>query len=65
MSHGEKQIPHKKPPLIKNIDDTELSSIGIQQALDIGNQLGLNLFAINFSENKIFQVHLLERFKQV
>ena len=54
MNHVEKQIPHEKPTLIKNIDDTELSSIGIQQALDIGNQLGLNLFGINFSEINIF-----------
>ena len=54
MSNGEKQISSEKPPLIKNSDDIELSPIGIQQALDIGNQLALNLFGINFSEINIF-----------
>ena len=60
MSHGEKQIPHEKPPLIKNIDDTELSWIGIQQTLDIDNHLQLIFQKLIF-----LQVHLLEQFKQV
>ena len=54
MRHGERQDCDDNPPLIKNVDDPELSSIGIQQALDIGNQIKLNLLGINFSEINIF-----------
>ena len=55
MRHGERQdCDDVTPPTIKNINDPELSSIGIQQALDIGHQLKLNLMGINFSEINIF-----------
>ena len=54
MRHGDRQDCDNKPPLIKNIDDVELSSIGIKQALDIGHQLKLNLLGNNFSEINIF-----------
>ena len=54
MRHGERQDCDEKPTLIKNDDDPELSSIGIQQALDIGHQLKLNLLGINFSEINVF-----------
>ena len=54
MRHGERQDCDEKPPLIKNFDDPELSSIGIKQALDIGYQLKLNLLGINISEINIF-----------
>ena len=54
MRHGERQDCDEKPPLIKNLDDPELSSIGIKQALDIGYQLKLNLLGINISEINIF-----------
>lgn len=55
MRHGERQdCDDVTPPTIKNVNDPELSSIGIQQALDIGHQLKLNLMGINFSEINIF-----------
>ena len=55
MRHGERQdCDDNQSPLIKSIDDPELSSIGIQQSLDIGHQLKLNLLGINFSEINIF-----------
>ena len=55
MRHGERQdCDDINPPIIKNVNDPELSSIGIQQALDIGHQLKLNLMGINFSEINIF-----------
>ena len=55
LRHGERQdCDDNKPPLIKSLDDPELSSIGIQQSLDIGHQLNLNLLGINFSEINIF-----------
>jgi len=55
MRHGERQdCDDNNPPLIKNVNDPELSSIGIQQALDIGHQLKLNLMGITFSEINIF-----------
>jgi len=55
MRHGERQdCDDVNPPIIKNVDDPELSSIGVQQALDIGHQLKLNLMGINFSEINIF-----------
>ena len=55
MRHGERQdCDFNNPTQIKNIDDPELSSIGIEQALDIGHQLKINLLGINFSEINIF-----------
>jgi len=55
MRHGERQdCDDVNPPIIKNVDDPELSSLGVQQALDIGHQLKLNLMGINFSEINIF-----------
>ena len=55
MRHGERQdCDDNQPPLIKSMDDPELSSIGIRQSLDIGHQLKLNLLGINFSEINIF-----------
>ena len=54
MRHGERQDCDDTPPLIKSLDDPELSSIGIKQALDIGYQINLNLLGINISEINIF-----------
>ena len=55
MRHGERQdCDYNNPPLRKSTDDTELSSIGINQALDIGYQLKLNILGINISEINIF-----------
>ena len=54
MRHGERQDCDESPTLIQNLDDPELSSIGLKQALDIGHQLKLNLLGINFSEINIF-----------
>ena len=55
MRHGERQdCDDKNPPIRINTNDTELSSIGINQALDIGYQLKLNLLGISISEINIF-----------